>query len=76
MTAQDIRALLNVSPFAPVKLSTLDGNSYVVPHPDFLTFSPTGRTCLVYADDGETYTILDVLTITGAVPVKGGEQKK
>ena len=51
MTAEAIRTYLEASPFTPVKIITSSGKSYVVPHPDFLTFSPTGRTCLVYAED-------------------------
>jgi hypothetical protein len=70
MTVQAIRVYLETSPYTPVNLITSSGRSYLVPHPDFLTFSPTGRTCHVYAADGENYNTLDVLTITEVVPIK------
>jgi hypothetical protein len=79
MTAQAIRQYLDASPFRPVNLITSSGKSYLVPHPDFLTFSPTGRTCLVYAADGEYFNTLDVLLITEVVPVKrraAGKKKR
>lgn len=68
MTVEAIRA--HLERFHSVNLITSSENSYLVPHPDFLTFSPTGRTCLVYAADGEYYTSLDVLTITEIAPAK------
>lgn len=58
------------SPYIPVDLITSSRKSYHVPHPDFLTFSPSGRTCHAYAANGESFTTLDVLTITEVVPVK------
>jgi hypothetical protein len=70
VTREAIEPYFENSPFRPVKLITSSGNSYAVPHADFVTFSPTGRTCLVYAEDGEYYTTLDVQTITGMVPLK------
>ena len=76
MTVQGIQAYLVASPFAPINLITSSGKSYLVPHPDFLTFSPTGRTCHVYAADGESYTTLDVLTITEVAPVKRAAARK
>jgi len=79
MTVSAIRAYLEASPFTPVNLITSSGKSYLVPHPDFLTFSPTGRTCHVYAADGEYFNTLDALTITEVAPVKrrsAGKKKR
>jgi hypothetical protein len=70
MTREEIRTHLNAIPFKPVKLITSSGKSYLVPEPNFVAFSPSGRTCLAYADDGEFFTQLDVETITDVVPVK------
>ncbi len=70
MTSDAIRNRLDTVPFTPFHLITSSGKSYLVPHPDFVTFSPTGRTCLVYADNGEYATTLGVLTITEIAPVK------
>ena len=70
MTMEAIRSYLETSPFTPINLITSSGKSYLVPHPDFLNFSPTGRTCYVYPRYGEFYTTLDVLTITEVAPAK------
>ena len=70
MTAQEIRIYMEAAPFIPVNLVTFSGDSYLIPHPDFLTFSPTGRTCLVYAEDGEFFTALNVGTIADVEPVR------
>jgi len=67
---------MEMPPFRPVRLLTSSGESYLVPHPDFLIFSPTGRTCLVYAEDGESFATLDVLTITQVVPAKRAARRE
>ena len=67
---------MEASPYRPVNLITSSGKSYLVPHPDFLTFSPTGRICHVYADDGEYYSTLDVPTITEIAPAKRAAARK
>ena len=76
MTVQAIKALLEKTPFAPFNLITASGKSYRVKHPDFITFSPSGRTCNVYASDGEFYTTLDVLTVTEVGPERRGERRR
>lgn len=71
MTVTAIKSHLNADPFRPFDLVTASGKSYHVKHPDFVTFSPAGRTCNVYGDDGEYFSTLDVFTITEVLPVKG-----
>jgi hypothetical protein len=40
-----------------------DGRSFLVPHPEFVSFSPSGRTVIVHrADDG--FSVLDLLLMT------------
>jgi hypothetical protein len=63
-----IEAFLNKRPFRPFYLITASGESYKVRHPGFLTFSPSRRTCNVYADDGEYFSTLDVLIVTNIQP--------
>lgn len=70
MTVTAIKAHLDSAPFRPFALVTASGNSYRVKHPDFVTFSPAGRTCNVYGDDGEYFTTLDVFTVTELLPEK------
>jgi len=76
MTVQAIKARLEETPFAPFVLIIASGKSYRVKHPDFVTFSPSGRTCNVYASDGEYYTTLDVLTVTELQPERRGERRR
>jgi len=76
MTTDVIRTRLGAVPFIPFHLITSSGKSYLVPHPDFLTFSPTGRTCLVYAENGEFANTLDVLAITEIAPAKRASRGK
>jgi hypothetical protein len=76
MTKEAIRHHLDAVAFRPIKLATSSGKSYLVPHPDFLHFSPTGLTCNVYAADGEYFTTLDVLMITEVAPVKSALRPK
>ena len=70
MTVTVIKAHLDTMPFVPFELVTASGKSYRVKHPDFVTFSPAGRTCNVYGDDGEYFTTLDVFTIAELAPDK------
>ena len=68
MTVQAIEVFLDARPFRSFQLVTASGESYTVPHPDFLHFSPSRRTCNVYAKDGEYFSTLDILTITDIQP--------
>ena len=40
-----------------------DGREIHVPHPDFLSHSPVGRTVIAYHEN-DTFSILDLLLIT------------
>ena len=68
MTFQAIETFLQARPFRSFKLVTASGETYPVRHPDFMTFSPSRRTCNVYAKDGEFFSTLDVLTIRDIQP--------
>jgi hypothetical protein len=68
VTVAAIEAFSSKRRFRPFYLVTASEESYKVPHPEFLTFSPSRRTCNVYADDGEYFSKLDVLTITDIQP--------
>ncbi|MCH2135424.1 MAG: hypothetical protein MK101_02455 [Phycisphaerales bacterium] len=59
----DLRAARGVEPFRPFLLRLTDGRAISVPHPEFLSVSPTGRTCVVWKTDG-TQHILSVSLIT------------
>jgi hypothetical protein len=40
-----------------------DGRQFGIPHPDFLSMSPSGRTAVVYHPDGSA-SIVDLLLMT------------
>lgn len=63
MTVQQLRAALHGMPFRQFTLHMGDGRSFHVPHPDFLSMSPTGRTVIVYQQDDD-FSILDLLLMT------------
>lgn len=63
MTVQVILSFLHATPFRPFTLTTASGKTFNVPHPDYVTFSPSRRVAMVYTDD-ELFDTLDVLTIT------------
>jgi hypothetical protein len=76
VTVTAIKAHLDANPFIPFNLVTASGKSYRVNHPDFITFSPAGRTCNVYGEDGEYFTTIDVFTVTELVPEKRGTGRR
>ncbi|MEX2170407.1 MAG: hypothetical protein WD851_13920 [Pirellulales bacterium] len=73
MTIEQLRNVHNANPFQPFTLHLADGRSFRVPHRDFLSHSPAGRTVIVYGE-GENFSILDLLLVT-EVEVHNGSSK-
>ena len=63
MTIEQIRNIHRAQPFRPFAIHVADGRVIEVPHPDFLSHSPTGRTIIVYHGD-ESFSVLDLLLVT------------
>jgi hypothetical protein len=63
MTIQQLRAAHRATPFRPFTIHMADGRCFSVPHPDFLSMSPSGRTVIVYQED-DSFSILDLLLTT------------
>ena len=63
MTIQQLRAAHKADPFQPFTVHMADGRASHVPHPDFLSMSPTGRTVFIFQEDDE-FSILDPLLMT------------
>ncbi len=63
MTIEQLRNLHRASPFRPFSIRLADGRAYDVPHPDFLSHSPSGRTVIVYQPD-ESFGVIDLLLVT------------
>lgn len=58
-----IEPLKNVHQAQPFRLHLADGRDFVVPHRDFLSHSPNGRTAIVYGE-GDAFSIIDMLLVT------------
>jgi hypothetical protein len=63
MTIEQLRGVHQARPFRPFVIRLADGRALSVPHSEFLSHSPTGRTVIVYHDD-ETLSIVDLLLVT------------
>jgi hypothetical protein len=63
MTIEQLRAVYQARPFRPFTLHLADGEQLHVPHTDFLSHSPNGRTLVVYAED-DSFSIVDLLLVT------------
>jgi hypothetical protein len=63
MTLEQLRAVHQARPFQPFTIHLADGRKLRVPHREFLSHSPTGRTIIVY-DAGEEFSIVDLLLVT------------
>jgi hypothetical protein len=63
MTAEQVRKVREANPFRPFTIHLADGRTFLVPHRDFVSQSPAGRTIIVYGSD-ESFSILDLYLIT------------
>jgi hypothetical protein len=63
MTTEQLRAAREATPFRPFTIHLADGRHLRVPHRDYLSLSPGGRTVIVY-QTGEAFSIIDLLLVT------------
>jgi len=63
MTAEQLRTMREAHPFRPFTIRLADGRAFSVPHRDFVSQSPGGRTIIVYGSN-ESFSILDLLLVT------------
>jgi len=63
MTGDKLRDILNTRPFAPFILHLADGRNITVPHPEFMSLSPSGRVAHLFESD-ESSQFIDVMLIT------------
>lgn len=66
MTIEQLRNTYRATPFRPFTIRLADGRAYEVPHREFISFSPTGRTIIVHQLD-DTYGVIDLLLVTDLV---------
>ena len=71
MTVERIRILYNARPFNPFVITTADGKVIAVTHPEWMLFSPSGRTITV-EDRHENLITIDLLLVTTVEVRKNG----
>ena len=76
MTIERLRELYQARPFRSFVLHLADGRNVVVKSPEFMSFSPAGRTIVVHEPD-DSLRIIDLLLVTEAVvPGNGDTQRR
>ena len=63
MHGDEIRQLLNASPFRPFTIYLAGEKSFAVPHQGFAWLTPSGRTLVVALSEKEAVDLLDVALI-------------
>ena len=71
MTTEQLRKMHQARPFQPFDIHLADGRSLPVKHPEFLSFSQSGRTIGVGVDEG-TIEVVDLLLVTSLKPKANG----
>jgi hypothetical protein len=64
MTIEQLRNLHQARPFHPFTIHLADGRNLYVPHNEFLSFSPSGRTIIVHHQGDDSYSVVDLLLVT------------
>ncbi len=68
MVIQSIREFNRAVPFKPYEIRMVSGETYEVPHPDFLSVSPKGSFVIVFGPD-ESPHHLSAFLIERASPI-------
>ena len=74
MTINNIREFYSARPFNPFIIHLADGRNVLVSHPEWMSFSPSGRSIVVHGQD-DSFKMIDTVLIT-ELEVKSSKQKK
>ena len=74
MTINNIREFYSARPFNPFIIHLADGRNVLVSHPEWMSFSPSGRSIVVHGKD-DSFKMIDTVLIT-ELEVKSSKQKK
>ncbi len=72
MTLDRLRELYQAKPFQPFAIHLADGRNVTVKSPEFMSFSPTGRTIVVHEPD-DSMRMIDLLLVTELVVPPNGK---
>lgn len=73
VTAVELRKFWHATPFVPFNLVLASSERLHVPHPDFLSVAPNGRTAHLWREDSD-YTVVDVMLITALEMARNGSK--
>lgn len=74
MTINAIRELYEARPFRPFKIRLASGKEELIPHPEFVSFAPSGRFVIVTRKD-DSFTMIDLNLAESAEIVVNGKRK-
>ena len=57
MTIEQLRTTHRATPFQPFTIRMADGKQFLIPHPDFLSMSPAGRTAVGFIRGAPTFAV-------------------
>jgi hypothetical protein len=77
VTIEQFRAAHQAEPFRPFVLHLADGRELDVPHREFASTSPSGRTDIIYKAD-DSWNAVDLLLVTDLEfkPLRNGGRKR
>jgi hypothetical protein len=75
---ESIRKFNHTVPFVPYEIHTVSGETYEIPHPDFILVSPRGSYIVVVDpnDPKEAPNHISALLIERATPLNGQRRRK
>jgi hypothetical protein len=75
MTATELKRYWHATPFVPFKIVLPSGERVPVPHPDYLTVSPSGRIAGVWKK-GDQSVSFEVIRITAVETARRASRSK
>ena len=72
MRVEEIRELYQAAPFRPFEVVLANGRQVPVEHPEFMAFSPSGRSLVIFEFDGPL--IIDVAMIAALKAYENGRR--
>ena len=74
MTTFQVRKLYEARPFQAFRLRMADGRSIRVAHPEWMAFSPSGRSVIVHKRNDD-YDVVDLRLVTSLDVGRNGRRK-
>jgi hypothetical protein len=75
MTIEQVRRMYQARPFRSFRIHLADGKSIPVVSPEFLAFSPSGRTVVIFHGNDD-FDIVDLLLVTRLEVKENGSTRR